>query len=347
MKKTGVYFGGFDELRCLAALLVVVSHVLPYSTRSALYGQVGVTLFFVLSGFLITYLLLDEASENNGRVNILFFYFKRVLRIWPLYFFIVFMGFFVYPLCISNEVFPFGSQQWNRALLYYVFFVPNLFHDHIPYVTQLWSIGVEEVFYLIWPWCVVLFGRKIHFMSLFVVLFFASLEIVQHYFSSGGIGFILQFGHLSALAVGGLGASFLFNGFKIMELFSSKTIQLLTVALLSIGVFFNVAFPLLNTLFYSLIFLCVIINVSVIDDSLLRFRSTILASIGGVSYGIYMFQGIVIDTVHGIKSRLFSLNQPFDFLIELFLVLFIDIAIAYLSFHLVEKKILSLRKLAS
>lgn len=347
MKKTGVYFGGFDELRCLAALLVVVSHVLPYSTRSALYGQIGVTLFFVLSGFLITYLLLGEASANNGSVNILFFYFKRVLRIWPLYFFIVLMGFFVYPLCVSNEVFPFATEQWKSALTYYLFFVPNLFHDHIPYVTQLWSIGIEEVFYLIWPWCVVLFGRKIHVVSFWVVLFFASLEIVQYYFPSGGVGFILQFGHLSALAVGGLGASLLFNGFKIKEFFSSKTIQLLTIALLSIGLLFNVAFSVLNTLSYSLIFLSLIINVSVIDDSLLRFRSTILASIGAVSYGIYMFQGIVIDTVHGIKSRLFSLNQPFDFFVELLLVFPIDIAIAYLSFYFVEKKILSLRKLAS
>ena len=345
MKKTGVYFGGFDELRCLAAVLVVVSHVLPYSTRSALYGQIGVTLFFVLSGFLITYLLLDEASGNNGRVNILFFYFKRVLRIWPLYFFIMFLGFFFYPLCISNEVFPFGSEQWNRALLYYGLFLPHLFHEHIPYVTQLWSIGIEEVFYLIWPWCVVVFGKKIHFASFFVVLLFSSLEIVQHCFPSSGICFILQFGHLSKLAIGGLGASFLFNGFKIMEVFSSKIVQLLTIVILLISLFFNFSLPLLNSIFYSLLFLSVIINVSVVDGSILRLRSTLLASIGGVSYGIYMFQGIVADFVHVIMKG-FTFNQPFDFLLELLLVLSIDIAIAYLSFHFVEKKILSLRKFA-
>ena len=347
MKKTSLYFGGFDELRCLAALLVVVSHVLPYSTRSAFYGQFGVTLFFVLSGFLITYLLLDEAAENNGRVNILFFYFKRVLRIWPLYFFIVFMGFFVYPICISNDVFPIGTERWNTALLYYLLFAPNLFHAHIPYVTQLWSIGIEEIFYLIWPWFVVIFERKIHFVSVFFVLFFAALEILQKYSQSNDIYIILQFDHLSKLAIGGLGASLLFNGFKIIELFSSKITQMITISSLLIVLLFNIIFPVFNTIFYSFLFLSVIINVSVVDDSILRFRSTILASIGGVSYGIYMFQGIVIDTVHGIKSRMFFLNQPFDFLVELVVVVFIDIAIAYLSFHFVEKKILSLRKLAS
>src|SRR6187402_557963 len=60
-------------------------------------GQLGVNMFFVLSGFLITYLLLSE-KEISGKINIKNFYIRRVLRIWPLYFFCVFFGFILFPL---------------------------------------------------------------------------------------------------------------------------------------------------------------------------------------------------------------------------------------------------------
>ncbi|HEX2617069.1 MAG TPA: acyltransferase, partial [Flavobacteriales bacterium] len=115
-------------------------------------GDLGVNTFFVLSGFLITFLLIRE-KRLNGRINVPHFWLRRILRIWPLYFVVVFLGF--------------GPMQWLKAWSgqavhetanpwHYVFFYSNLdlVHGDQPdssILPVLWSIAVEEQFYLVWP----------------------------------------------------------------------------------------------------------------------------------------------------------------------------------------------------
>src|SRR5918998_5183317 len=106
-EQTKVYFPGLNGLRFFAAMLVVFGHVEllkeyhGYSnihSNLAVYelGRMGVTFFFVLSGFLISYLLFAE-QKSAGTISIRKFYIRRVLRIWPLYFLIVILAFFVLP----------------------------------------------------------------------------------------------------------------------------------------------------------------------------------------------------------------------------------------------------------
>lgn len=109
-----VHFPGLNGLRFIAALSVIIGHVelikldygiynfkntIPFYTNTA--GHLGVVLFFVLSGFLITYLLLVE-KDKYGKVAVKKFYIRRVLRIWPLYFLILVIVFLLFPL-ISND----------------------------------------------------------------------------------------------------------------------------------------------------------------------------------------------------------------------------------------------------
>src|ERR1051326_1775359 len=108
VQETGkVYFPGLNGLRFLAAFAVVITHVellkgqvgLPnHWTNPVIFnlGGLGVYFFFVLSGFLITYLLLAE-KDKTGTIRIGNFYIRRILRIWPLYYFLVLLGFFVLP----------------------------------------------------------------------------------------------------------------------------------------------------------------------------------------------------------------------------------------------------------
>src|SRR4051812_19584104 len=96
-ESAGVYFPGLYGLRFFAAMMVIVSHIElfkgyhgfanGYASNLAIYelGRMGVTLFFVLSGFLISYLLLVE-KETTGTISIGRFYIRRILRIWPLYY---------------------------------------------------------------------------------------------------------------------------------------------------------------------------------------------------------------------------------------------------------------------
>jgi peptidoglycan/LPS O-acetylase OafA/YrhL len=105
-----VYFPNLNSLRFLAALLVIVHHIEQYKEMLGLsnifhnhsiqlMSKIGVTLFFALSGFLITYLLLVEQKEL-GKINIRAFYIRRILRIWPLYYLIIFLAFFIFPAIV-------------------------------------------------------------------------------------------------------------------------------------------------------------------------------------------------------------------------------------------------------
>jgi peptidoglycan/LPS O-acetylase OafA/YrhL len=154
-----VYFPGLNGLRFIAASLVIIFHLeykkvcfsLPnffgYKFMSVI-GDLGVSLFFVLSGFLITYLLLKE-KHQGGTVAIKKFYIRRILRILPLYYFIILLGFFILP---NFDVFyiPLKSELLDYSNLLqiglFVFFMANIgciLYGNLPYIDQTWSIGVH------------------------------------------------------------------------------------------------------------------------------------------------------------------------------------------------------------
>ncbi|MGZ3885588.1 MAG: acyltransferase family protein, partial [Bacteroidia bacterium] len=136
-------------------------------------GGLGVVFFFVLSGFLITYLLLKEKSQT-GTISVRKFYLRRLLRIWPLYYFIVFLGFLVLPHVGLMEI-PFAKmnleKNYGLNFALYMLMLPNLafaMFGAVPHIGQAWSIGVEEQFYIIWP-LIVKFSNHI-LRALFIVI---------------------------------------------------------------------------------------------------------------------------------------------------------------------------------
>ncbi|MGI4873441.1 MAG: acyltransferase family protein [Janthinobacterium lividum] len=160
-----IYFPNLDGLRFLAFFAVflfhsfyttdpVILHNSTYQWARALTrsGDLGVNFFFVLSGFLITYLLLSE-RELTGRIAIGAFYVRRILRIWPLYFVIVFLGFIVLPVARTY----FGQHELHETAKpgYFLLFLANFnnlyYGCQTPTLTVLWSVCVEEQFYLVWP----------------------------------------------------------------------------------------------------------------------------------------------------------------------------------------------------
>jgi peptidoglycan/LPS O-acetylase OafA/YrhL len=178
-------FGHLDGIRFVAAALVLIFHIevkkdyfgLPTFFQYYFFSHVGfyaVTLFFVLSGFLITYLLLTEI-RSKGTLNISNFYMRRILRIWPLYFIIVLSAFFLWRQIPFFSI-PGYESNWGvltfRSLLWYIFFLPNIAHiiyGNILYLDQTWTIGIEEQFYLIWP-VLIKFFRKHILQILFIII---------------------------------------------------------------------------------------------------------------------------------------------------------------------------------
>ncbi len=114
-----------------------------------LNGHLGVTLFFVISGFLITLLLLRE-HQASGRISLKSFYYRRVLRIFPAYYAYMIIGLILLGLGLISV----GKEYWISALTYMMCFMPSLHNGW--YVEHSWSLAVEEHFYLLWPVVLVL-----------------------------------------------------------------------------------------------------------------------------------------------------------------------------------------------
>ena len=139
------YFPNLDGLRFICISMVLWHHAQPVPSgvfQLADRGFLGVDFFFVLSGYLITTLLLREA-DRDGKFSLRNFYIRRIIRIVPVYFFVVTSVASYYGLVKGQPV--------GHLLPYYYLFLSNFLYEHIPTLTITWSLSVEEQFYMLWP----------------------------------------------------------------------------------------------------------------------------------------------------------------------------------------------------
>ena len=161
LKKDNAYLIQLDGLRFFAILSVMIAHWLQWQTEKPLYKAFpfveGVTLFFVLSGYLITDILLRnkvryEELQHSKLPLIKAFYIRRVLRIFPVYFITL-----LFLVCISykniKEVFPWLATFTSNIYM-------PLKHTYMGNFNHFWSLAVEEQFYLFWPWLLIFIPTK-------------------------------------------------------------------------------------------------------------------------------------------------------------------------------------------
>lgn len=167
--KPRIFFPNLDGLRFISFFVVLLYHwylvATPYlessnpEAKSVIkflfqHGSLGVNFFFVLSGFLITYLLVKE-KEMTGTIQVGKFYVRRILRIWPLYYMMLVIAFVIFPYVKAAT----GEMVDERVSpLHYIFFAANFEFMRIwperpdaVAVSVLWSVAIEEQFYLVWP----------------------------------------------------------------------------------------------------------------------------------------------------------------------------------------------------
>ena len=187
MKTVGekVYFENLDGLRFFCFLSVFLFHSLEtdkdyiklnpvyrfFKESSFANGFLGVNFFFVLSGCLITYLLIKEKQRVRS-IHIGHFWMRRILRIWPLYFACVFYGFIILPY---TKILAGGQPAETANPWYYLGFISNF--DYIRHglpdsksLGVLWSVAIEEQFYLAWPVILSLFAVKKFWIPLTTIL---------------------------------------------------------------------------------------------------------------------------------------------------------------------------------
>ncbi|MDJ0630933.1 MAG: acyltransferase [Rhodobacter sp.] len=173
-------FANLDGLRtvCIGAVLWHHANPLNDSTSPIFQrGFLGVDFFFVLSGYLITTLLLREA-ESTGRISLKNFYMRRFLRIVPVYFFVV-GAVSAYFILVK------GQTQYLELVPYYLLFLSNFIEDGIPLLGITWSLSVEEQYYLLWPLLLILLPwRYILPFGLFLV--FLNVAGIMGLFGSAG-----------------------------------------------------------------------------------------------------------------------------------------------------------------
>ena len=205
------YIPQFDGLRGLAILSVLIGHsgfleALPHAGMLE-YTRFGVDLFFVLSGFLITGILTDSKGSQHYFRN---FYARRALRIWPLYYLVLFVAFVVAPL-FAPSMRPTAVSVWPA----FVFYVQNIVFAHrstYPFgLGATWSLAVEEQFYLTWPVLVFLLKKRtLAIVSVLLAVMSLSLRLFFHVHGAP-VGFVHFFtlSRLDSIAFGSLAALWL------------------------------------------------------------------------------------------------------------------------------------------
>ena len=365
LRKESVYFPSLNGIRFIAAALVFAHHFVAidfvrkyahFTMEDSFFawlGGAGVTLFFVLSGYLITYLLLAE-YKNEQKINIKDFYIRRVLRIWPLYFFTIainlFYAYFTYTLSLDF---------FATKFFLYLFFLPNV--ASIIYISggfpgQLWSVGSEEQFYLFWPWIVNYFRKNIKLVLILIPIIFFVLRFFLHfivklhqpvYFKGINVySFLSQFSYnlrVDCMAIGGCFAWLFFNKSKYLNFFYSKQTQYISLILTGILLLDIIHFPfIIYHPVYSILFGIIILNVSTNQFSVFNLKQKLFEWLGTISYGLYMFHPFVLKLTDNLIEKLglkSLIILPIDFMFSFGLT----ILLSYLSFKYLESPFLKLK----
>ena len=365
MSQVRNYFQGLNTLRAIAAISVLVGHVelikqskgfpnllhLNYFLHSS--GHTGVVLFFVLSGFLITYLLLKEQKETNT-ISFKTFYAKRILRVWPLYFLIILLSVLIF------QYFP-SALTWLLCLTIF----PNVSHalDLTWKVSpQLWSIGVEEQFYLVHPFIV---SKLKKWLFLFLVLFFGVYTFLPQIIicsiqpSIEVESFLRNFFYGSkynCMALGGICAILQMKySSQLSQLFKSKFVAIscflipLLFWLMPFPIYLNDTIQICLTkievtqevfaVLFGILILAVANNSFLANLIDLKFANYL----GKISYGIYMFHWIIILLVIQVLGSYLKTDYFTGNILLYVISIGLTFLISGLSFKYFENRFLKIR----
>jgi len=349
------YIPQLDGLRGTAVIMVLIGHAasfvegLPYAGMVE-YVRFTVDVFFVLSGFLITGILLDSKGSAHYFRN---FYARRSLRVWPLYYLVLFLVFVVAPL-FRPAMRPTVASIWPAFILY----VQNiLYHDIYPFgLGATWSLAIEEQFYLTWPVLVFLLKRQtLSIVSVCLVVVSTSVRLTS-YFHGAPPAFPHMFtlARLDSIAFGCLAALWLRSPTCTLARWRVRSYQFLGFGLGS-----TVLARILmhrNSSIVSYTFLAMaftgLLGISLISDprSSLLGRSLSLdwlRQIGKISYGLYLWHlPLFILWVRFLGSQHFLRSYPVARnLLSFVSLLLVVLVVASISWRIFEQPILRLKKI--
>lgn len=344
------YIRQLDSLRAIAIITVVIVHWWPKNTflysASAYFNAPAV--FFTLSGFLITSILIKEKNRaatagSSRRPLLLNFYYKRALRLFPGYFLVLLIWYVFKP----------GPEPVSYK--YYVAFLVNIYINRIqqwPALAHLWSMAVEEQFYLIWPWVILFTPKKAlpYAILIFIGIGSASYLLTSQNDYSG----LLLNNCMDSLATGALLGWLVAEKRHLLTRYRKwfDGLAIVAMMLFAIQIFFNTGFIIRDRLLVSVATAWLITwflnqeeDKSYSINSI--FNNGLLRRLGKISYGIYLYHFIIPYFTRGLYAINGKLHLPtqgnagdYVWIIENSVILLVVAAISYQYF---EQPVMKLR----
>jgi len=360
------YFENLDGTRFFAFFMVFLVHCFVSTTESVsdseLYqsvteflkiGFLGVDYFFVLSGFLISWVILNEKEKTN-KFQLGNFILRRTLRIWPLYFLIVLLGYGLYYYS-SNAGTDIAALPpfYNFGLFIVNFYSISEGIDYLFFLTFLWSVSIEEQFYVGYSIVAKMF-KKLNLLYLAVALIVVSLmfRAVKLY-----DGQTLYFHTLSVLGNFGVGILVAYfaksrnSTFLWLQSRSKIFSNTLYIILFGSLIYYNElnAIPgirIFLRFYFSLLFGYIVFEQCFSKNRFFSFgKYRIIKYLGKISFGLYCYHGVVITLLLKVLER-YSIEETYwhTFLIYPVIILLLTVGISAISYRYFEGPILRLKK---
>ncbi|WP_435134150.1 acyltransferase family protein [Formosa sp. A9] len=343
------YYKNLDGIRAIAALMVMFFHffigieskggLLGFLTKVSVFGQTGVTLFFVLSGFLITRILIATKNTEGFFKN---FYLRRTLRIFPLYYLFLFISYYIAPIFFGTKI-----PELHQQLYYYTYlqnFASTFNWDAIG-PSHFWSLAVEEHFYLFWPFVVYLFSNK-NLIKIISGIIIVALVLRWYMLSEGYQVFYFTFTRFDSLAIGALLAIIEIEcGFKkrTAKKFSVLLLSLIVPTIMMWTIFTGTGdiyiqtfkFLLLSGIYFSLIGMLLCLKEEHFVNKILRTKFFLFT--GKISYGLYVYHPLA----YKFCEHYFEIENVF---LRFIVGITCSFLLSIISFYLFESSFLKLKK---
>lgn len=374
------YFENLDALRFISFFFIFFGHALDtdsevlkqddiyYWVKHYIYifGKTGFSFAFVLSSYINTWVILEE-QKHSGNFRPLMYYMRRALRIWPLYFLTLAIGFILVPAVKMwlNEPFEETANP-----LYFIFFIGNFYliehgFTQSPIISVLWSVSVEEQFYIFWPFLLLIGRFRIKWLFPFLITVFVVSTFYLFGKSENG-QFILWYHTLFLLGDIAMGALFAFISFREtnreksifswLENLSKNQIAFVYILFWICLIFYKPIFEnnilpgavnlVIEKVVFALLLAFFIFEQNFCKNSWIKFGKLKLFSfLGLISYGLFCFHEIGI-LIGGRVLKLLNLQDSVGWFlfIKPATALIIIIPAAYLSYFYFEIKFLKLKK---
>ena len=351
MDSSKKHFHTLDALRFFSFLIVFFHHIpVPENSWFSVFsksGDVGVSFFFVLSGFLISYILIFDKKANKT-INLKNFLAKRILKIWPLFYAMLLFAFLT-PFILKLFQLSFSNEGYEPNWLLSVLFLENynmMLTNNFPNVSPLrvmWSLCIEEHFYIIWGFLFSIIPlNKIKYLIIISIVLASVCRVFYSYFN---LPFLDLFTNIDYFAFGAIPAYVL--SFKkeqlilIEKLSYSFKIIICLLTIIAIFGFSNLNFEWLKfvkPIMYGILF-ATILSFIITEQNSLKIKDTLwISKIGIYTYGLYLYHTIIINLFIKLNKTL-ELNWVLISIISFTLTVFVSV----LSYHLFEKQFLKLK----